>query len=202
MEKELCFIIENKKIYLEKVLVDYREIPIFFLCKNSENYYISLCYDIENYNYYVFPAKTYTIYRLLHQKITMQEAMLNSDFYYDVISGETIVEDNIVKKAIAEIDKSALPEKKAVFKILTRDIKDYVINFDNYYFRSELFNKFINQIALDEEIILTRSSHHSIENFIKYSFCREINDSIFIECDVECSTIEQYTLNDYTFMAA
>ena len=35
MNKELCFIIENKKIYLEQILVDYMEIPLFFLMQRK-----------------------------------------------------------------------------------------------------------------------------------------------------------------------
>ena len=33
MEKELCFIIEEDKLFLEKVLVDYLDVPIFFYAK-------------------------------------------------------------------------------------------------------------------------------------------------------------------------
>ena len=35
MGKELCFIIENENIYLEQVLVNYIDIPIFFLCRGK-----------------------------------------------------------------------------------------------------------------------------------------------------------------------
>ena len=42
MNKELCFIIEDKKIYLEQILVDYMEIPLFSYAK-KENSIISLC---------------------------------------------------------------------------------------------------------------------------------------------------------------
>ena len=41
MKKELCFIIDGQELYLEKVLVDYMEVPIFFLCKAGEKYYIA-----------------------------------------------------------------------------------------------------------------------------------------------------------------
>lgn len=36
-----CFCIEGKDLYLEKILVDYMDIPIFFFCKNDEEYYIA-----------------------------------------------------------------------------------------------------------------------------------------------------------------
>ena len=31
MNKELCFILDNKNIYLDHILVDYEYVPIFFL---------------------------------------------------------------------------------------------------------------------------------------------------------------------------
>lgn len=50
MNKELCFILDNKNIYLDHILVDYEYVPIFFLCKDDEcQYYLALCTDIENY---------------------------------------------------------------------------------------------------------------------------------------------------------
>ena len=39
MKKELCFVIDSVKVYLEQVLVDYIDVPIFFLCKGNEQYY-------------------------------------------------------------------------------------------------------------------------------------------------------------------
>ena len=37
MNKKLCFNIENQYLYLEQVLVDYMDIPIFFLCKDKKH---------------------------------------------------------------------------------------------------------------------------------------------------------------------
>ena len=49
MNKELCFILDNKNIYLDHILVDYEYVPIFFLCKDDEcQYYLALFTDIEN----------------------------------------------------------------------------------------------------------------------------------------------------------
>ena len=35
MSRELCFRIMEKELYLEKILVDYNEIPIFYLCTDD-----------------------------------------------------------------------------------------------------------------------------------------------------------------------
>ena len=37
MSKELCFIIEEKELYMEQVLVDYMDVPIFFYAKIKVN---------------------------------------------------------------------------------------------------------------------------------------------------------------------
>lgn len=42
VNKELCFIIENVKLYLEQVLVDYDGFPVFFLCRGENQYYAVL----------------------------------------------------------------------------------------------------------------------------------------------------------------
>ena len=52
MNKELCFILENKNVYLDHILVDYEYVPIFLLCKDDEcQYYLALCTNIENGEY-------------------------------------------------------------------------------------------------------------------------------------------------------
>ena len=50
MNKELCFILENKNVYLDHILVDYEYVPIFLLCKDDEcQYYLALCTNINQY---------------------------------------------------------------------------------------------------------------------------------------------------------
>ena len=47
MEATLCFNIEGIELYLEQVLVDYNDIPIFFLCTGEREQYLALCYDLD-----------------------------------------------------------------------------------------------------------------------------------------------------------
>ena len=69
MSRELCFNIENQDLYLEQVLVDYMDIPIFFLCKNKKQYYIALCTDIDELRYIVTKLSLSEVYNLLHGKV-------------------------------------------------------------------------------------------------------------------------------------
>lgn len=36
MNKELCFKLDNDKLYLDQALVNYNDIPIFFICKGKK----------------------------------------------------------------------------------------------------------------------------------------------------------------------
>ena len=53
VNSKLCFRIENIELYLEQVLVDYMDIPIFFLCKGVGEYYLVLCTNINELNYII-----------------------------------------------------------------------------------------------------------------------------------------------------
>ena len=66
MSKDLCFIIKDRKIYMEQVLVDYMDVPIFFLCKEESQYYLALCVDIEELQYVVTKLSLLDVYDLLH----------------------------------------------------------------------------------------------------------------------------------------
>ncbi|MCI8483404.1 MAG: hypothetical protein HFH41_03570 [Lachnospiraceae bacterium] len=137
MERELCFCIEKKELYLEQVLVDYMEIPIFFLCKNSVQYYLALCIDIDELNYIVTKASISEIYNLLHGKIPMRDVILQQEGYWDVLSGEEVSMDTVTKHLIGELNKSFLPEEGACFEILTEKMEEFVKKFDNEHDKSQ-----------------------------------------------------------------
>jgi len=142
MNKELCFIIDNNYIYLEQVLVDYMDIPIFFLCKGGNQYYIALCTDIDEMKYTLSKLSLKKVYELLHGVISMRDAILKQNEYWEIISGDEVSLDNVTKKDIKTIDKNMLPEEGARFKILTSQIQNYVQDFDSEYFDNDLFSKY------------------------------------------------------------
>lgn len=139
MNKNLCFCIENKNLYLEQVLVEYMDIPIFFLCKNCNQYYIALCIDADELNYIIVQVSSSNIYNLLHGKLPMRNVILNQCEYWEVHSGEDVSLDIVTKHFMDELDVSFMPEEKAYFKILTEEIKVFVKNFDIEYFNMKYF---------------------------------------------------------------
>ena len=65
MDRELCFYIEGNQLYLEQVLVEYNDIPIFFVCRDTAAHYVVLCSDLEEFRYMVVKAANEDLFRLL-----------------------------------------------------------------------------------------------------------------------------------------
>lgn len=142
MNRELCFNIENQYLYLEQVLVDYMDIPIFFLCKDKKQYYIALCTDIDELSYIVTKLSLSEVYNLLHGKIPMRDVFLKQQEYWEIVSVDEVCMDNMVtKKKIEALEQSLLPEADACFKILTKQIKLFVQKFDDEFFSTKYFSE-------------------------------------------------------------
>ena len=132
--KELCFIINKTKIYLEKVLVDFEEVPSFFLCSDGINYYFSLCSDMDNYQYMVVKSNIHEVYNLLHSKLPMRDIFINAkEGFWEVFSGNTVEEDRVRKCNLSELSDKWLPKRDAVYQALTDEEVDFLNTFDRIY---------------------------------------------------------------------
>lgn len=167
MNKELCFKIENINLYLEQVLVDYIDIPIFFLCKSGKQYYISLCTNIDELNYIVVKLSMLDTHNLLHGKIAMRDVILKQTEFWNINSGEEIHSDKITKMEINSIDKNVLPEENACFEILTDKIKNFVQEFDSEFLKKEYFREIDKKVDFkDLDIELSCNIYYEeIEEF-------------------------------------
>lgn len=141
MNKEKCFIIDEKILYLEKVLVDFENIPIFFLCKSYDDYYVVLCVDFDNYNYIIVEASLIDVYNLLHENIPMRDVILKQDYYWKIISGEDLLSDTIEKHPMKCINTSLLPEENACFQVFDSETRKYISEFDKNLFNSKFFTE-------------------------------------------------------------
>ena len=133
MNSNLCFRIESIELYLEQVLVDYMDIPIFFLCKGESNYYLVLCADVDELNYIIVRLSMNDVYGLLHGKESIRNAILKQEEYWNVISGEGISLDKVEKLSISELDVSLLPKEDVYFEIVSMKLENYVKKFDTEY---------------------------------------------------------------------
>lgn len=173
MSKELCFRIEHNDLFLKQVLVDYNNIPIFFLCQGKYKNYLSLCVDIENYNYVIVEVSLFDIYDLLHGNVSMRDAILKHKEYWMITSGEDISNDIVERKMIKDIDQSWLPQEGAYFKVLTESIEQYLKSIDNiisiqqnYISYSELKKGYKNEIKNTIDLIFDYSISMNFTNTV------------------------------------
>ncbi|MBO5161534.1 MAG: hypothetical protein J6B69_04930 [Lachnospiraceae bacterium] len=202
MNKELCFIIEGKELYLEKVLVSFQEVPIFFLCKNNKDYYIALCVDVDKLNYVVTRLSIKDVFDLLHGIIPMRNAITQQEAYWYIESQEDIKSDTVEKRQMYTLDITILPQVNAYFEILTPDMEKYVQQFDDL-FSSEKYT-----LIEDSAVIVEKISYRSIVEEIlqKYYSAINLNNSaettIYDTDDSGNSKYISVELSDNTIIAA
>ena len=202
MNKELCFIIEGKELYLEKVLVSFQEVPIFFLCKNNKDYYIALCVDVDKLNYVVTRLSIKDVFDLLHGIIPMRNAITQQEAYWYIESQEDIKSDTVEKRQMYTLDITILPQVNAYFEILTPDMEKYVQQFDDL-FSSEKYT-----LIEDSSVIVEKISYRSIVEEIlqKYYSAINLNNSaettIYDTDDSGNSKYISVELSDNTIIAA
>ena len=134
VNSNLCFRIEGIELYLEQVLVDYMDIPMFFLCKGESNHYLVLCTDIDELNYIIVRLSMNGLYELLHGEEPIRNIILKQEEYWNVISGEEISLDKVGGLSISELDVSLLPKENTYFEIVSTKLENYVKKFDTEYF--------------------------------------------------------------------
>lgn len=134
MNGNLCFRIEGIELYLEQVLVDYMDIPIFFLCKGESNHYLVLCTNIDELNYIIVRLSMNDLYELLHGEGSIRNTILKQNEYWNVISGKEISLDKVEKLSITKLDVSLLPKENTYFEIVSTKLENYVKKFDTQYF--------------------------------------------------------------------
>lgn len=203
MNTELCFYIEKKDIYLEQILVDYMNVPIFFLCKDDKQYYLALCSNMDELNYIVVQISLTDTYNLLHGKIAMRDVFLKQEEYWEIFSGDEISLDIVTKHSIQKLNTSVLPEENACFEVLTKDIKTYVQNFDNKFFRNEDFYESDKDISLNElsEVLGSDLFKDYIEEFTSFGTYTTslMSKSQTNQCEILYQENVEYTNDTVTF---
>ncbi|MDE5757147.1 MAG: hypothetical protein K2H85_00905 [Allobaculum sp.] len=132
-EKELCFILDGEFIYLEQSLVDFNDVPIFFLCKDrNSHFYIALCTDFENFDYLGMKVSVAEVKDLLHQRITMREIITKQNSFWKIETGKEIELDKVERLPMERVDHSVLPKEGTFFKVLTDEMREFVKKFEEY----------------------------------------------------------------------
>lgn len=124
-DKRLFFKINDEYIYLDIELINFNDIPVFFICKSNKNYYLALCFDVFDEKYIVIQVKRSLLLKMLDQKITMREIYHTVDSFWEIVYGETLEQDLVKEKAINDIDESVLPIEGEVYEVFDDDVKEY-----------------------------------------------------------------------------
>ncbi len=127
MDRELCFIINNTNLFLEKILVSFNEFPILFICFDQQNrYYLVLNTDMERMEYIVINITLQDIYNMLIQRNSIQKTFLNQDCFWKVVSDMDIKNDKVTHLPINEIDLECLPHPDIYYEAESTVDIDYI----------------------------------------------------------------------------
>lgn len=126
MGKNLCFILNEKKIYMDMCLIE-DEIPIFFSCTDTEdNYYIALCTDMDSPVYCVVEVAIAQLRDMLYGKIPMRNIFTGQKYYWEVISIDGKAENDIVEyKPVNEFPSEDLPLEDSCFCLFSEELQIY-----------------------------------------------------------------------------
>ncbi len=165
--EQAFFIIDGRELFLDKVLVEFDETPVFFVCKNKSSYFIALNIDLNEERYILSRISLNGLSKMLHGKITMRELVLQSDKYWDIMAGEELDKDTVCEKSIEEIPLELLPYEGAYLKIVTRELEVYMEEIDaNLYGESGWENEAV-QVCIECIEELTRSLSDQFETMIQ-----------------------------------
>lgn len=137
MEKNIFFIINNKELVLDKVLVEFNEAPLFFICKNNNEYYASVCTDVDEGKYLVAKVELINLSKMLHGKITMRDFILKSECFWSVKTGDSFLEDIITEQDKFTINMEELPYEGAFLTLASDDLKKYLEYIDSIIYFKE-----------------------------------------------------------------
>lgn len=136
---EVCFEINSKKIFLDKVLVEYNKTPVFFVCNNSDNeYFIALCTDIDSDQYIVVKTNIVRLLKLFKKNITMREIILAEEKFWEIEAAENFQDDKYELLDIQKINNDVLPYVDSYFEVLSKELKLYFECLENKIIYSEM----------------------------------------------------------------
>lgn len=222
MKEDIFFVIDGKELFLDKVLVEYNEAPIFFVCRNEKNYFISSCTDIEKECYIVVKVSLSNLSKMLHGKMTMRGLILLANKFWDIRVGEDETKDIIVENNISAISLDSLPYEGAYLKIATPDLENYVEKIDFVLYGEGIWeNKTSEMFEYAEMDILDFMEQYKVHMQYNYeyvikninkiclnnNYCREAynknisSSEVKINKEMEATNITMVNENGYLFAA-
>lgn len=173
---ETLFRIEGKNLYMDKVLIKFERVPVYFICKDIDDYrYIAYMPDYRECKYFVFEASMEDIYNLLNSTSTMREVLLKQPHYWDILAHNDDVSKDIVDKMdISEIDKEILPCQHSYFNIVTEEDRRYFNDFkEEMQGKGKTFNKFFISAQKNYPLILEK--HEELGEYADKFYFKNFN---------------------------
>lgn len=185
MEKIVCFCISGVDLFLEQTLVEYNNVPIFFVCSDNRQRYLVLCTDISEYNYVITKITIDKLYAMLSGKCPMRDVFFEQKYFWEIISGEDIESDSVIKKNIDQIKEEWLPEDNSFFSILDSNTAVYLERIRRELFNADVFSKVIQpKNSATEDIFLLNGNGEDegkcIEQYTNINY-RDIRQTITSE---------------------
>lgn len=146
MDKQLCFVIDGQNLFLEKTLVFFNDIPIFFICRNERKQpFLVLCTELDRLEYLIVETELYTLREMLNQRCTMRNAILQGTNFWKVVSGDTIENDLCEKIDKSKIELDSLPNEGAVYNKIFKEDESYADQIESEYLNNSNYES-MNQI--------------------------------------------------------
>lgn len=164
MNDQTFFVIDGKELILDKVLVEFNEAPLFFVCKFESNYFISSCVDIENERYIVAKIGLSNLSKMLHRKVTMRNLILQANVFWDITVGEDVSKDIVIEKNMESILLDELPYEGEYLTLATKDLNEYAEKIDSILYGGSNWEKEISQVCNEyfDAVIKTINEQYEI----------------------------------------
>ncbi|MBD5542591.1 MAG: hypothetical protein HDR00_15635 [Lachnospiraceae bacterium] len=188
MNEKVFFIIDGKELILDKVLVEFNEMPIFFVCKFEQDYFISSCVDIEKERYLIAKVGLSNLAKMLHGKMTMRNLILQAGLFWEITVGEDFSEDVVTKKSLESISLNELPYEGEYLTLATRDLREYAEKIDSVLYGEGVWESEVSQVCDEyfDTIIKTINEHYEIALQNCYeSIINNLKQGCFVSDDVD-----------------
>lgn len=140
MDKELCFIINGENLYLDISLIEFQDIPMFFICKSNSNYYVALCIDDENVEYILIEANANSLLKMLRSDIEMRDLYKVANKFWTIKPGNSPEDDEVTEHSIEHLDDSFLPIEGARYEVFDDSVLEYINLFEKNIYDDLNFN--------------------------------------------------------------
>ena len=164
MDKEICFRIDSKNLYIDEYLVELN-LPIFFICKDDNNLkYAVMCINTTNLTYVLCRVTIQSILKMLKNNLSLYDFFISSDEKWYLTSGNTIEDDKCEK--FQKLPENLLPQKNTFLDLHNLKIQTYIERLQN---ESTIYEITYEITTIIEPLIKNHEFKIKVDNRYGYS---------------------------------